>query len=182
MRNALRSIRETFHPLFYLRKFTFARWAIAGLDFPVFLRIPKVNFLVRGLLITHGLAYSATGSQEPNPEAIFEACLGVLPIRSFWEVGANIGFYTWLVKTKSPNVEVLMFEPLPMNAALIADTLGRNRLTGVELRGVAVSDRECGLIPNARVQAVAAPAPLVGIRDMRFCTARGTDFCKSWKH
>lgn len=96
---------------------------------------------MRGLLITHAFTLSA-GSQERNPEALFEACLKILPIRSFWDVGANIGLYSWLIKTRLPHARVLMFEPLPINTALVKDTLRRTHLTDVELIEAAVSDRQ----------------------------------------
>jgi FkbM family methyltransferase len=61
-------------------------------------------------------------------------------IRSFWDVGANIGYYTWLAKSIAPAAEARMFEPDPDNLALIRETKCRAGLLGIKVREVAVSD------------------------------------------
>jgi FkbM family methyltransferase len=141
MRNIVRTVRETFHPLFYLRKLPLARATIRLLDRPVWMRVPGVSFKVRGRLITHGLAFAATGSQETNPEALALSCLHHLNLRSFWDVGANIGHYSWLLKSAAPELEVVLFEPLPANTMLIRATLKRCALPGKALVAAGASDR-----------------------------------------
>jgi FkbM family methyltransferase len=121
----------------------FGRSAVRVLDAPVWLSIPSISFKVRGRLVTHGFAFAAVGWQEPNPEALTLACFARLGLRSFWDVGANIGYYTWLVKSAAPNVEAILFEPFVPNLELIRATIQRAALTGVDVVAAAVSDR-CG--------------------------------------
>ena len=81
-------------------------------------RCLRISFKVRGRLVTHGLAFGAVGSQEPNSEAVTLACFAKLRLRSFWDIGANIGYYTWLVKSAAPDVEAILFEPFVPNLEL----------------------------------------------------------------
>src|SRR5580698_8967050 len=111
-------------------------------DLPVWLSVLDVGFKVRGRLITHGLVFAAIGSQEPGSKALALACVERLKLESFWDVGANIGYYTWLLKSASPRLRAVMFEASPANAQLIRTTLKRNQLAGVELIAAGASDRQ----------------------------------------
>jgi FkbM family methyltransferase len=137
----LLAIKRRFHPVFYLRGTAVGRVLIKAMDFPVWLSIPKVAFKVRGLSITHRALFSVP-FQEPNAEALAVACVTNLAVNSFWDVGANIGYYTWLLKTVRPDLEVVMFEPIAENVRLIRQTIAANALgASVHLIPAAVSDR-----------------------------------------
>jgi FkbM family methyltransferase len=69
------------------------------------------------------------------PEGVEPAILGL-----FWDIGANVGCYTWLTKSMAPKAEARMYEPDPDNVWLVEQTLRRAALTGIVLRDVAVSD------------------------------------------
>jgi FkbM family methyltransferase len=138
----LQQLRERFHPLYYARKSATGRFVIRLVDLPVWLSIPDINFKVRGRLVTHGLAFAAIGSQEPGSEALALACVDRLKLQSFWDVGANIGYYTWLLKSASPSLRALLFEASPANAELVRATLKRIHLPDVELIAAGASDRQ----------------------------------------
>ena len=140
MRNPLRILRDLFHPLYHMRKFAAGRWLIRRADTPTWLSIPGIRFKVRGRLITHGLAFSAAGSNEPAAEALAITCVGSLDLKSFWDVGANIGFYTWLLKSSFPTMRAVLIEASPSNADLVRKTLERNRFSDVELIAAGASD------------------------------------------
>ena len=141
MTSPILAIRRRFHPLYYLRKSSLGRTAIRLLDSPVWISIPRVTFKVRGRRITHGLAFAATGSQEPIDELLAIACVQRLGLRSFWDVGANIGFYSWLLKSVAPDLEIVLFEPLPANIAMIRETLRGCSFADVSLVAAGASDR-----------------------------------------
>jgi len=141
MQRLLRSLRQRFHPLFYLRKTRVARAAIRAFDAPVWLSMPSIRFQVRGRLITHGLAFAAIGSQEPNPEALALSCFEHLKLRSFWDVGAHIGYYTWLLKSAVPDLQAVLFEPFLPNVEFIRATAQHASLNGIEVIVAAVSDQ-----------------------------------------
>ncbi len=141
MRKYILAIRDKFHPLFYARKLALGRYVVGLFDRPIWIRIPEVHFKVRGRMITHGLAFGAAGSQERNPAALALACVRQLEIRSFWDVGANIGYYSWLLISAAPHLEVKLFEPLPANADLIRATLKRHTFPNARLVEAAASDQ-----------------------------------------
>lgn len=135
-----RAVRNRCHPLYHARRSSLGRVVIRMVDRPVWLSVPGFGFRVRGRLLTHGLGYSLVGSQEVNPEALVRACVRQFSIRSFWDVGSNFGYYSWLVKSLQPGVEMVLIEPLPANARLIRATLDRNRFSGDLLLVAAASD------------------------------------------
>ncbi|MGB8538276.1 MAG: FkbM family methyltransferase [Acidobacteriaceae bacterium] len=136
----MQQLRERFHPLYYARKSATGRFLIGLVDQPVWFSVRDVGFKVRGRLITHGLVFAAVGSQEPESKALALACMDRLKLESFWDVGANIGYYTWLLKSSSPELRAVLFEASPSNAEFVRATLKRNRLPGVELIAAGASD------------------------------------------
>lgn len=153
IRNLVQKIRKTWHPLYYARKSPLGRWAVRCFDQPAWLRIHGVGFPVRGKLLTHGLGFAVIGSQEASAEALVLACMQHLQLQSFWDVGANFGYYTWRVKTLNPEIEAVLFEPLPTNAALIQRTVKRNALQKTTVLPAAVSDHSGEAILNADAEA-----------------------------
>jgi len=125
-----------------MRKFALGRYAIRVVDRPIWMGIPGVSFQIRGRMITHGLAFAATGSQERNSEVLALACLRQLHLRSFWDVGANIGYYSWLLKSATPDLNVVLFEAFPPNADLIRATLSRHEFTSVSLVDAGASNSQ----------------------------------------
>ena len=99
-----------------------------------------MSFKVRGQFVSHGVAYGLIGPQEQNPTSLAMVCLRHFRFRSFWDVGANFGYYSWLLKSAAPKLEILLLEPLPTNAKLIRDTLRRNQFSNVTLIEAAASD------------------------------------------
>jgi FkbM family methyltransferase len=170
MRNLIQRIRQEFHPLFHARKSAFGRMVIRLLNQPAWLTVQGVNFKVRGRLLTHGLAFAVIGSQEENPEALITACMRHLRLRSFRDVGANIGHYTLLMKTVDPQIETVLIEPLPTNQALIRDTLKRNTLQKTTLIPAAVSDGSGDGIINADSMAGQRPASRTAARRLNNVT------------
>jgi FkbM family methyltransferase len=142
IRDFTQYVRERIHPLFYLRKLRVGRFVINALNRPTWLSIPSSRFQVRGQRITHGLSFAAIGyTQEEKPQALALACLAQLAIGTFWDVGANIGYYTWVLKSAAPKLRAVLFEPFEQNCKLIRDTLTRNGLSDVELVSAGVSDQ-----------------------------------------
>jgi FkbM family methyltransferase len=60
----------------------------------------------------------------------------------FWDVGAFIGYYSWLLKGMDNSLEVLLFEPDAVNISAIQKTLARSGLTSVHVFHAAVSDSD----------------------------------------
>jgi FkbM family methyltransferase len=139
MVHTLKTLRHRYHPFFQLRRFVFGRLLVRIADVPVSIRVGQIPFRIYGRLVTHGVGLA--GSIEANPEALFRAFIGEDDIAQFWDVGAKIGLYSWLAKSKSRvPANIVMFEPLPSNAKLIRRTIRQNQLQYVDLRQVALSN------------------------------------------
>lgn len=135
----LNYIRNHFHPLWRLRRFAWFRRLQAWIDFPVSCQTGKIKvslFWLRdfGSLISNGSAESRMGR-------FFEAILAGFQPDCFWDIGANIGTYSWRVANRSDTIDIWMFEPDARNIELLRRTIDRNRLGRVTLHPVAVSDR-----------------------------------------
>jgi len=65
----------------------------------------------------------------------------VKPSGVFWDVGANVGFYSLLASKLVVSGKVFAFEPAPRNLLYLKKHLTLNRVTNVEVLAVAVSDR-----------------------------------------
>jgi FkbM family methyltransferase len=65
----------------------------------------------------------------------------VRPSRIFWDVGANVGFYSLLASKLVGTGKVFAFEPAPRNLSYLRKHLELNRVSNVEVLATAVSDR-----------------------------------------
>jgi FkbM family methyltransferase len=59
----------------------------------------------------------------------------------FWDVGANVGFYSLLASNLVGSGRVFAFEPAPRNLSYLRKHLELNRVTNVDVLAIAVSDR-----------------------------------------
>jgi FkbM family methyltransferase len=64
----------------------------------------------------------------------------VTPNSIFWDIGANVGFYSLLGSTLVGSGKVFAFEPVPRNLFYLKRHLVINRVTNVEIVELAVSD------------------------------------------
>jgi FkbM family methyltransferase len=137
-------IRHRFHPLHRLRKSrVFREWLLPLLDRDIavqggFARKIYVK------AITHSSFYMASGAIEPRIKSLILSILEKLPAGSvFFDVGANIGLYTWLAAEKRNDITIFSFEPDPENFRLLTKTSQMWRANNVNLRQVGLSD-VCG--------------------------------------
>ncbi len=68
-------------------------------------------------------------------------CREVRPDSVFWDVGANVGFYSLLASELVGSGKVFAFEPVPRNLYYLREHLALNHVTNVEVLAMAVSDR-----------------------------------------
>jgi FkbM family methyltransferase len=138
----LHHIRSRWHPLHHLRRLSAARWLMSRVDVPIWARLYGVAWPVRLRLVRNASYLLNRRTHEPEIGALFAAILGTFRPRSFWDIGANIGQYSWLTKSIDPQVSVFLFEPDPVNIELIRQTITRAQLRHCELFPHAVSSCE----------------------------------------
>jgi FkbM family methyltransferase len=67
--------------------------------------------------------------------------LKFVKISKFWDVGGNIGYYSFLISSLLPKSEIVAFEPFGKNIDLFKRTIKDNRITNIKLIGKAVSNK-----------------------------------------
>jgi FkbM family methyltransferase len=78
---------------------------------------------------------------EPGELALFAVLCRAYRPRVLWDVGANMGLYSWLFLSESADNTAILFEPDPDNLALIDRTIEDNGLGRALVKRCAVSDR-----------------------------------------
>jgi FkbM family methyltransferase len=123
-----------------LRKLPGLRWLLRALDFPVWRRVRGTSGPVRVRWLQHMSYYLPSHGPEPEISALMIALVGCLPVRTFLDVGANFGYYTWLLADHAGSeLEIHMFEPDDRNQRLVRRTLQRRGSVGVTFHPIALS-------------------------------------------
>jgi FkbM family methyltransferase len=143
MNYSLYEIRDRFHPLYHLRRHSLSRRLLSAIDIPVWANLPGVDWKVRVRLIRHASFFMLSNGADPNILRLYRLIHNHIGIRSFWDVGANIGYYSWVTRSLEPKADIRMFEPEDENLSLIRATIRRANLHEITVREVAVSSA-CG--------------------------------------
>jgi FkbM family methyltransferase len=85
---------------------------------------------------------SVSAVWQPAIRHAFVLVLDLLRPETFWDIGANLGYYSWFVRRHPAIQRVFMFEPDPTNYALILATIRKNSISDCQAMNMAVSDRE----------------------------------------
>lgn len=105
-----------------------------GFSYPVALRS-----------ITHASIWWNKKKLEPRLTNLFEKIIGQLNQKKedsyFYDVGANIGLYSWLFRKLSSNRKILAFEPDPKNFELLQMTKENSKIKNINLFNIALSNR-----------------------------------------
>ncbi|MFN7139880.1 MAG: FkbM family methyltransferase, partial [Limisphaerales bacterium] len=75
---------------------------------------------------------------EPATRTILE--LLARSSRTFFDIGANIGFFTLSLGTLHPHLSIFAFEPNPKNFQILSDNIAINNLTAVTSESLAISN------------------------------------------
>ena len=129
-------IRNRFHPLWRLRQLAWYRRLQNLVDPDVAIRMNGIKVYLK-LLRDLSLILPHQGKECATKEA-FSSLLRVYSIDVFFDVGANIGSYSWLAKEHRVS-NIFMFEPDRANCRLLMRTLRANRLDHVFLVPFAAS-------------------------------------------
>lgn len=133
------AVRSRFHPLHHLRKSATFRRSASRLNVPIWARVYGVDWKVRVRAMQHASFVLVRRTPEPEIVALFIALSRLLEPRVFWDVGANFGYYTWLLKSRDPHLAATLFEPDLSNIELIRGTVRRSGLSLIDVQAVAVS-------------------------------------------
>jgi FkbM family methyltransferase len=129
----LRRLRSNFHPLWRLRRSRCFPWVERIFERTVFRRLDHLPHVV-ALRRLRDLSWWVGGANlEPDTRHFMSRLLTERSVSVFYDIGANIGFYSWFVRTLQPGVELVLVEPDPMNASLIRLTMQAKEMERVRL-------------------------------------------------
>jgi FkbM family methyltransferase len=137
-------IRNRFHPLHRLRKISlFREFLLPALDRPVPAKVPWLPHRWWVKRITHAVYVLAPEDCEPTITKVFEEIVRNLPEDAiFFDVGANIGKYTWHAASLQPKIAIHSFEPDASNFELLQKTLKECLNRSVKLHYAAISNHD----------------------------------------
>ncbi|MBI3452127.1 MAG: FkbM family methyltransferase, partial [Rhodospirillales bacterium] len=135
----LETIRRRFHPLHVLRRARVAKYfGILDIRLPV--RVHGVDRRIYVRLLRHLSSIIDNRLIETELTALIRVLVARDRPAMFWDIGAHIGFYSWMFLTLSPSGHVVMFEPDPGNRDLIRRTLAGDMNPNVVVLPYAISD------------------------------------------
>lgn len=128
--------------LYYLRKNKFfVKFLLPLLDIPISVPLYKVKWKVNLRLIKDLSWYLNCRKRNSALASLFLAINKTFQTKYFWDVGANIGFFSWLLMSYSNNITIVLFEPDLENINLLEKTISQAKLSNIELVRSAVSDK-----------------------------------------
>ena len=140
---ALERVRRRFHPLHRMRAFPPVRWIRKRIDRPWVIRIGDVPHPVAVRLGRNLGTVLSSGLAEEHEERDLLICLvRANSCRTFWDVGANYGLFTFGLRAGLPDLRIEAFEPDPDYVALLQRTLGLSGLDRVQVHPIALSDNQ----------------------------------------
>lgn len=135
--------RHRFHPLHRLRQSHFvARRILPLFDQPIFIDMHGVSWKVRVRRMRHMTYVVDNRAMEPGTVAIFRTVQELHKPKVFWDIGANVGFYSWLLMSADPDLHAVLFEPDPDNIELVNATIARGELEQITLVAKAASTEQ----------------------------------------
>jgi FkbM family methyltransferase len=134
-----------FRPIWRLRKSSWYRWIQTRLDITVYISFEHVKFKVAVKLLRDVSWVVKSLGLKTNIESDFvrDTLLNLFnKVRPnvFWDVGSNIGFYSWSALAINEQSEVILIDADQTNYELNVKTINRNRLEGAKAINAAVSD------------------------------------------
>lgn len=140
---ALERVRRRFHPLHRMRAFPPVRWIRKRIDRPWVIRIDGVPHPVAVRLGRNLGTVLSSGLAEEHEERDLLICLArANSCKTFWDVGANYGLFTFCLRAGLPDVRIEAFEPDPDYVALLQRTLGLSGPDRVQVHPIALSDSQ----------------------------------------
>lgn len=132
------------HPLHSLRKRRLFRLLSRSFDPMLPRRLPPLAHPIYLRLLSHGSQIFHAPDREAAIRQTFVTILQALPgekRQAFWDVGANIGLFSWQCATVRPDFEIVSFEPDAKNLQCLRRTAQRWQLDQHTIVPCAVAER-----------------------------------------
>ncbi len=128
-------------PIFHLRKTVVFRH-LSRIPITIPIRWDETGFVVYADLFRN-INFVARGNWigEIEERRSFSTLIGKFRPKVFWDVGANIGFYSLIFLHQASNGSVLAFEPDQRNLELLLKTARRNAIDALKIVPLALDDK-----------------------------------------
>jgi FkbM family methyltransferase len=131
------------HPLHRLRRSALFRGITRRFDPMIRWRLPLLERPIYVRLISNASLIADPMHQEDSIRQAFLALLAALPDSeggAFWDIGANIGIYSWSCAQARPDFRVVSFEPDAKNLECLRRTSAAWKLSRHDIVPCAVAD------------------------------------------
>jgi FkbM family methyltransferase len=139
---SIRELARGIHPLHRLRKNALFRAITRTVDPIVRARSPLLGRPIYLRLFANASLIADPLGQEQRIRETFTALITTLPrdAAPFWDIGANVGLFTWYCATLRADIPIVSFEPDGRNLECLRRTARAWRVAGHEIVPAAVSD------------------------------------------
>jgi len=137
----LQKIRARYHPLWRLRHFAGFRYLQLRLDFPIRRHHQGIPFY--GLILRDFPTLLNPLAGDSLSCDLLDRLAAAHRLTHFFDLGANLGLFSWHVLHAAPATRFFLFEPDPANLRLLRRSLRANPAASVQLWAGAVA-REFG--------------------------------------
>ena len=139
---SIRELARGIHPLHRLRKNALFRAITRTVDPIVRARSPLLARPIYLRLFANASLIADPLGQEQRIRETFTALIKMLPPAAapFWDIGANVGLFTWYCATLRSDIAILSFEPDGRNLECLRRTARVWQVAGHEIVPAAVSD------------------------------------------
>jgi len=123
-----------------MRRLSAFRQFARAMDREVWAHLYGVPHPVRLYALRNGSYLVNRRSPEPRLTALVLAIMKTATPRHFWDVGAHIGYYSWLVAAASRDTDIVAIEPDPINLSVLQKTRTYSPRVAILDVGVSESD------------------------------------------
>ena len=142
--NLIEALSRRVHPLHALRKSSLFRRITRRFDPVIRWRSPLLARPIYLRLVSNASLIADPTRQEDSIRQTFLAILAALPPAAggvFWDIGANIGIYSWQCAEARPDFHIVSFEPDTKNLECLHRTSAAWNLTEHDIEPSAVAEQ-----------------------------------------
>lgn len=139
MNKVIQAIRSKYHPLHRMRSSALGRFILRRFDFHVWLELNSIEHSLRINAFRNAAYIGNSSAIEPEVRICFDILSRHYPLSSFWDIGANIGYYSYYLHSQVKDLAVTAFEPDPGNLDNLKATKSKHHLAWLNIRSEAVS-------------------------------------------
>ena len=141
MKAVIRFIKAKLHPMVFLSKNRFTASFIANFDFSVWAAAKDIPFKYNVNFFRDINHILGVFERETKTFDVIKYLANQIQNVVFFDIGANLGFFSWWVLANYPQAKIFLFEPNSAFWNNIEKTIKLNNFNNVRLLKFAISDK-----------------------------------------